>query len=452
MTTNTIQSNPFASHLNGSMQENYRGTAQPASPAQIKTYLENCERKGIQPKDVATLTRSTISEEIGRIIALPFKASEAQMAKVMETIETLNNGGLKINISQEKLDSLTGGKNGTASQLLQFLFKKQEDAGIVGQPTEAQLNILVSWFLCPDIPFEAISIAHVYDKKDELANEQDSQTETINVSRATIIPRPDVSPKATQRILFTPEQFKEELKTKLNRNHASAIIDQYRATYYNWKKTRITDKQLKLIQTLDTRLASLYVPRETTLAVDESGNIVDTVAVKNSVYNPVAHEPLDMLQLAQMSYEEASTYIAQLQSALQDNSYADYASDDQAELNEKFATYNPDRNTGSRVKTREEARIKEFYAINDFLFSMDSLAGHEHTDMHETLRETIVDNGGEKSDEYTRKLKKMMIDSIDYSSKAKIYRSLARLESLTESSTILTAIYEMVEEDVTALA
>lgn len=451
MTTNTIQSNPFTSHLTG-MQDKFQGTAQPASPAQIKTYLENCERKHIAPQDTATFTRATISAEIGRIIALPFPASEAQMKKVMETIDTLNKGGLKINISQEKLDGLTGGTNGTASQLLQFLFKKQEESGIIGQPTEAQLDILVSWFLCPDIPFESISIAVQYDKKEELANEADSQTETISVNRATIVLRPDVSPNATQRILFTPEQFREELIAKVNRNQASALIDQYRSTFYDWKKTRITEKQVQLVQTLDQRLASLYVPRESELAVDESGNVVDVVRKMNKVYNPVAHEPMDLLQLAQMSYTEASTYIAQLQSALNDKSNAPSPTDDQAELNEKFKTYNPERNEGNRPKTQEEARIKEFHAISDFLFSMDSLSGHEHTDMHENLRETIVDHGGQRSDKYTRDLKKMMIDSIDYSSKQNIYRSLARLESLTEDSLILTTIYEMVQEDVMSLA
>jgi len=242
---------------------------------------------------------------------MPDPASPRQLDKIKELeTEIISAGGAMKPMTQATLDSLTGGREGTASSLIQMLFDTRNELSETAPITEPQLKIIVEWFLCPDIPFESFSSEEVYDKK-ELANDNESRTITIEIDRRIAL-------EDNLWRLMTVDEFESEIKSKLTKKRASKFIDAYRGVFYDWKKTRITESQVKYIRELELRLANITTPKAVEWAfvdgemVEMKANTVDY----NDDWNPMAYQPMDELVLAQLSYEDASKWIDNLKTEL----------------------------------------------------------------------------------------------------------------------------------------
>ena len=394
---------------------------------QIQYYLDLCQRKKVQPKEIKLFTFETIGKEIEQIRQLPDPASDRQIEKIKQLQQEISElGGNLKPFSEEFLSRLTGGAEGTASQLIETLMRKRTELNEVALPSDAQLQIMVEWFLCPDIPFEDFGI----QKKIYLDSTIETNGETVNLWR-----------------YMTPDEFANEIKSKMTKKQASEFIDRYRVAFYDWRKTRITQQQVRYIRELEQRLASIYTPRQTEFAVNEDGEIVE---IKQSAsrdargeLQTVAYEPLTEMQLAQMSYEEASLFIDQLKSELERKElyrYGNIYGDDQQALEDKRG-----------AKDRNDAIIKEYTALNDLIYKLEAVAGYENYDLHGLIRETLLEGEDHRSEEAKNAIKEFMMQTIDFERGfSQVIKDLGRLQVMCEESVIATAILEELTKEVMA--
>src|SRR6185312_5542042 len=98
-----------------------------ASPKQITFLTDLRTRYNIPVEDIASLSAKEVYDEIQELMKRPAPVSPSQMEVINKTIEELRLAGMKINISDEKIASLSGGKEGTASKMINFLFTKRTE-------------------------------------------------------------------------------------------------------------------------------------------------------------------------------------------------------------------------------------------------------------------------------------------------------------------------------------
>lgn len=421
----------FTSFLNGNVQNNYQrtygNTARVSAPTQkqIDYYLDLCQRKKIRPKDINKFTFEALGKEIEQIRQLPDPASERQIEKIKQLWQEINNLGENLKpFSDEFLNSLTGGATGTASQLIETLMKKRMELNEVAPPSDAQLQIIVEWFLCPDIPFENYDI----QKKVILDSTYEKDGEVLNHWR-----------------YMTPDEFANEVKSKMTKKQASEFIDRYRAMFYDWRKTRITQQQIRYIRELEQRLANIYTPKQVEFAINEDGEVVEikhgSSRDTRGDLQTVAYEPLTEMQLAQMSYEEASLFIDQLKSELERKElyrYGDIYGDDQQALEDKRS-----------AKDRNDAIIREYTALDDLIYKLEALAGYENLDLHGLIKETLLEGEDHRSEEAKNAIKEFMLQTIDVKRGfSQVMKDINRLQVMCEESMIATAILEELTKEV----
>lgn len=437
--------NPFEAYLPTQRpQQPTRSTN--AFPPSVKTLqflsdLRTRHRRSLVGLD--TISYSEAQAEIKELQALPTPASDKQLEIIANTIKELNDAGDKINISQAKLHSLTGGREGTGSKMIEWLFARRQSLNIQQPPSDSQLDTLTEWFLCPDIPFESLSIA-VEDEIKPGANMSDSHTDTVCVEKKVLMPH--VSATAWRWML--PEEFKAELKAKLTRSQASKLISEYRGTFYTWKSSRTTKAQMDHIRRLDQRLANIESQAEVTFGIDQDGNVEEVSTSKKNTYNPRAHEPLSDIQLAQLSVEEAKILIDQMHSELNET----YASIDnnaeQVHLNDKIRSF--DERTGAGVaKTINDARIFEYTKLSDLIYKLEAVVGHANDELHDMIKETLIDGAGD-SIHVTHKIREFMLLAVDNSSRERALRTSGALLQLTEDTEIGTKIAQRVSNETQA--
>ena len=215
-----------------------------------------------------------------------YPASEPQIQIIKDKIESLSKMG--VNINAPDFSKLTGGRTGTASTLIESLIEMERQYNDVLPPSEAQLQFLVSMYLCPDIPFE----------------------ENFEIKRKL-----DLGEGMWRKL--TPEEFAEEIKSKMKKRDASAFIDAHRGVFHTWKTTRIRPEQFKYIRQLEERMRDLSSPSAIEWCVDEEGNLVQVSKAKvdkSKDYNPTGYIPLEDMELLMFSVEQASQYIDMLKS------------------------------------------------------------------------------------------------------------------------------------------
>lgn len=397
--------------------------ANPASPKMQKFLLDMSARHntGKTVEDIALMSFTDVRNELQRLQALPAPPTPSQMEKIASIIAEMQAHGAQINISSEKLASLTGGREGTASKLIDFLMQKKNALNIVSPASEAQVNTIAEWFLCPDIPFEDFNI----DKK---------------------APMPEVS--ATAWRYLTVEEFKAQLAEKLTRSEASRLIDAHRAVFYTWKSSRITKAQMKHIRELDERLASIESQAEVTFAVDLDGEIVEVATAKKNTYNPRAHEPLTEHQLMQLSTQEATTLIDQMKKEQQERYASIDASPAQQDLQDKVAGFD-DRTGVGRAKNENDARSNEFHRLSDLIYKLEAVAGQESEGLHELVQEVLVDGGG-NYEHAKNEIKAFMHLCINHQNKERAYQTSGTLLQIAEATIIGTAIAEEVGAEIQA--
>lgn len=417
----TVEANPFEAYMPQQQTSAPRGNAFPPS-AKVLAYLTDLRtRHNRSLEGLSTISYTEAQKEIDELRLLPAPASAKQLEIIRKTIAEMNEQGAKVNISEQKIASLTGGREGTASKLIDFLFTQRQRLSIEAPPSDNQIDRLVEWFACPDIPFENYGV----EKK---------------------IPMPHVSEKAWRHML--PDEFKEELRTKMTRAQASQLIDAHRTDFYNWKSSRITQNQMKYIRQLDERLARVVSTQEVNYAIDNEGNIIEVGKSNANTYAPRAHEPLSDFQLMMLSVTEAEKYIDQMRSELKETYPSIDNSSSQQDLNDKVQSFSDRTGTGS-AKTQNDARIREFSTLNDLIYKLEARIGFENAELHDMVKEVLIDGAGD-SIACKNAIREFMHLAVDMTSKERAFKSAGALLQLTEDTEIGTKIAMEVNTSVQA--
>jgi hypothetical protein len=220
----------------------------PSTPRQHKFYLDLCEQKRRTPvegyEEMSFNSLSSLIEELKDLRPV----SDAQLQALNNCLERLAKVGIFPDID---IDNLTGGREGTASATLEYLFEltNKHCPPESQPPTQKQLEYVASMYLCPAVDFESYDI----DRWVYLEN---------GMKR-----RP------------TSEEFVATLKDKFDRATISDFINKFRGEFNEWRATRIRPGQLKHILNL----------------LDKHGG-----------------SQVDELTLLQFSQDEADAYIKQL--------------------------------------------------------------------------------------------------------------------------------------------
>lgn len=421
----------FTSFLQGNLQEKYQEgrqtTPQVNSPTtkMIAFYYDLCERKKVKKEDISQWSYKQLNEEIKRLRDLPQPASDSQVEKIVSLITELQELGADVKpVTNEFISTLTGGQHGTASELIKKLMEIRQSMSHIAPPTDNQLEILVDWYWCPDIPFEEFDI-----KKWVMLNE-------------TITNHEGNTQQLKRRMTAT--EFAYEIKEKMKKNEASQFIDKYRAVYYTWKRTRITAKQIEYIQELEDRLANIEVPKQVEYAIVNGVITQITKSSQRENYSPLAYNKTELAQLQQLSYQDANTMINQLRSELEDKNLSYVSSDVYDNSQQEF-----EDKRSEHAHDMREARIQEHTLMQDLVFKLESIAGWEVPDLHASLTEMILDEEDNRAEEVFNELKEMMSLTVfkvkDHNNEEQVSRAkkdLGRLYIMTEGTFLGTKIAE----------
>ena len=438
----------FAGSLNA---EQERIASSRPSEKQLNAYHQLCERRKVEAQDVSKLTRSQLSKLIEQLSAMPIPASESQIEKIKELHAEIVAMGAQIKpIPQEFLDSLTGGREGTASQVIALMFKRRDEAKKFAPPSEKQLQVLVGWFFCPDIPFESLTIT----RGDESFNVEISRRQYLEPINAFSTDHDSVDEfEARPWRLVTPQEFAERIKANLTSNDASMLIDKYRGTFYEWRSTRCTKEQMQQIRRLEEAMSTTYKPQRVKLAMTEDGELIEIGTPSRQRRATIGYVPIADEALIQMSVDDASRFIDQLKSEVARTELRNVSpqhDDSQQLLTDKFAKFD-ERNVTGEARDVVSANVKEVRVTEDILYALESIVGYKSDELHELINENIVLYGaqGFRSEDFEERLRRMMLDSIDTSRGiAQIFKDIARLTTMCEQSHFATRIAKEVTKEV----
>ena len=334
-----------------SYAKNYSGTDYPtsktfagtqeklASLAQVKYYTDLCEQKNVTPVDTSNISSKDIRiliDELKTIVTV----SKSQVEMLKRLGEETN-----VDITQELINKLTGGREGSASKLIEQLLERKRSMGNTLPPTEAQVKFLTDMFLCPDIPFEEFGI----QKKRQIADDT--------------------------FVLMTPSEFASEVASKIHMSEASAFIDKHRGVFFTWKSSRATLEQIKYIRSLEERLSTKREAVAIEFAISETGEVVELPHAK-PVNEINLYNKLTDMQLAQMGKKSAEEYINILK----------------ADLNKTELYTGFEAEAGRKDETFEELRIEDISnestledLLTDSMYKLSAMLGYEIADSIESL-------------------------------------------------------------------
>lgn len=194
------------------------GDNRQASDGQVKFYLDLCTQKKVEPDAKYVVWSFSEMRDAIEVLKAYYPASDRQIELIHTKVANLHDAGVDITID---FDNLSGGLNGTASQIINHLIELEKKYVRV-LPTDAQLNLMVQMYPCESIDFESYGIMRVNEEK----------------------------------IRLTPDAFAEEITKNMSKDEASAFIDKFRADFNEWRSTRVRPKQLAYIKTLMERNGS----------------------------------------------------------------------------------------------------------------------------------------------------------------------------------------------------
>lgn len=253
----------------------------------IKYYLDLCSQKNAIIEDYEHWTPKQMSARISELQKI--NTIHPNQVKEIKRVA----GILGINVSDEFISQLKGGKDNTASQYVQWLHKqlakhnKTPEARRANPMTDNQVKFIADMMWCEDVDLNVLGIDIRFPLEDGLWRSK------------------------------TVEEVTAELRElNLNVEQASNFIQDNSAKYYAWRNRRISDSQIDFIKTLEERMASLYVPR-LIFDVDEDGNAVMTAPEQKDISG---FEYTDEAALRLLSRDDAKKYIDHLQVELKDKS------------------------------------------------------------------------------------------------------------------------------------
>lgn len=317
-----------------------------ASEGSIKFYLDLCAQKNVTPDSTIGLTAVQIDEKIKAVKSF-FPASEAQLALIDTKIAGLQTAGVAINLGEELKSKLTGGKNGTASNLINDLIGIETKAGITATPTDSQIQFLVNMYLCPDCGFEEYGV----NRRVQL--------------------------EGTAWRMPTPDEFANDIKSKMSKSDASKFIDSNRPAFFTWKNSRVKPGQLSYIQQLEARLADTSKVHAKEFSIGANGVISEVTRAtdKSKDWSPAGYTPLTEIQLAMFSMDDASQYIDLLK---KDIARKD-STPQEAEISDERG-----------AQTVEEAIRADFDKLDGLMYTLESIAGYSDDELHSSVKSTVT--------------------------------------------------------------
>ena len=322
------------------------------SDARAKYYYDLCEQRGIQGINIYEVkSNDEFNAELDRVRNFR-KPSDSQMKLIEQKVANLATMNVEVTIP----NNLQGGFGGTAAQFIEALIQLEKEHYDEAKPTDAQLQTIVGYYLCPDVAFEEYSISRRIEM--------------------------DTFPGAWRRP--TPQEFAEQVKEKMSRREASAFIDKFRGDFYTWSKTRIRPEQIKMIRDLEERFKSPN-GRVLETAVTIGGQSFTFTADKHEM-PIVEYIALDDLQIKMMSVEDASRFISMLKAELSNKSLYTFG-----ETSDGKNTFEEIRNTSKTKVDAQEAELKDLVRI---CFKLEAVAGYKLPDLHELVDEITVEYDG----------------------------------------------------------
>lgn len=365
-------------NFNATAPKATEGTTATRKPTerQIQYYLDLCIQRKVTPVNYIKMSYDEVAELIEELKKF-YPASEKQIQMIKDKLESLNNMGVAINAPNYA--TLTGGREGTASTLIESLINMEKQFSDKMPPTDSQLQFMVSMYLCPDVDFEKFNI----QKRVDMGNEQWRK--------------------------LTPDEFAEEIKAKMCKRDASKFIDDYRGSFHTWKQTRIRPEQMTYIRKLESRMMNLEPTSAIEWAINEDGDLVQVASSSKSGqrYNPTGYVPVDEMELLMFSVDEASKYIDILKS--------EYARKDLY----KFGEQSDESLTFEEIRTahtKADAEDNELQALNDLMFRLEAVAGYADEELHNAVTSLLLEDDvpSETVANQRAKIKEFMLDLIKH--------------------------------------
>lgn len=356
------ESNYYGANKEAVATANNQST-RPASLSQVAAYRQLCERKNVVPQDTSAWSSDQASAEIQKLI--DFKpASPAQLTLIRTKLARLTELEVPLNIAESDINALTGGRDGTASKLIEQLIELERKYSDRMSVTENQVRSLVSWYLCPDMPFEEFNIPLTL---------LTGESVTLN----------DGSVKQLWRRL-TPVEFATAIQTQMNFQSAGEFINRYRSLFHDWKKTRIKLRQMELIRKLENRLADVSHPKIVDIAIDLEGQpvMIQLPADRTVAWNPDAYVPIGEQELMMYDSKQASRLIAQLESELNNRELVKFSTNDGEQDAFELLRSNP---------TQDKLHEREVEALTNSIFSLMSVLGQREHDFEHGEPRIIVE-------------------------------------------------------------
>jgi hypothetical protein len=398
---------PFASVMQQTApQAEYMPTTKGyVSPKLLKFCVDlhkrfNLDVRTLEGADYAQIRR--ITDELS---SRPMPASVKQIEIIKSTIAELNELGVEIAITEQIIDNLTGGAEGTASQVIDMLFRKRTEAQANGPLSDKQAETLVKWFYCPDIPWE-----------------------NFEVVQKVAMPI-EGNPSAWR--FMTPEEFTAELKAKISKSNASKFIDDHQHLYYEWSKTRISQYQIDTIRQLEERMANMHSVGVAEFAIVD-GVVTQVYKKPKRDYAPQGYQPMTEHEIKQLSSTDASKLITQMQWESKNREKSAVNVDDHAqqELEDKVQSFG---------KNELHAVNLEHQNLIDVIFKLEATIGQENEELHESINELMIQRKGNSVD-VGNTIMEFMLDAMD----TKLL-TFSTLVSITQNSTIASRIVEMID-------
>lgn len=341
-----------------------------ASNAQKNFYYDLCRSKGVRPQVIESLTSYQVGQLIEELQKLPTVASEAQVERIVELEETLKEVGVIAELTPiEDIRKLTGGEDGTASKAIDELYQIFNRVKHLVPANERQIETLIEWYLCPDIPFEDYGVSITKER-----------------------------PELNGWSYLSPEEFKEELEANLTREDAERLIGRYSGKYYEWLQSRLSRGQMNRIRALEERMSNTETPLQVEYAVIDGVYTQITKVPHKHKYAPKGYEGLNEYQLRMLSSEEASAYIQRLEYELEyikgvptQNGEEFIYSDHQDMLNEK--------RYASTLQGAEDEALEE---LRSMIYSIESIANYKDDEIHDLIDENFVLNMNSFPERVTR--------------------------------------------------
>jgi hypothetical protein len=309
----------------------------PSTPAQHDMYIKNCMRNKVTPvADYKSLSYDELYALNAEFFNKKIEVSEAQKDRINKQLAILANAGQHIKVD---FSTLTGGKNGTAWSFSEFLNEKIKAINPDDIPASVeQLNYIAGMFLCPDVPLADLGV-----------------TTRIELEEGWRKP--------------TKEEIVAELtELKISKAKASEFIDKNKVAFYDWKNSRISEKTVNFIKTLQDRVANKVTSTTKEWVTDADGNAM-LVEKKSQAWNPTSFIPMPDEWIVLLSKEEGDKYILQLQS----------------ELKKNYNTYQGADNSQTFEEIRNK-KVEEFDILNELIYGLNTVAGYD-SGLHEKLQE-----------------------------------------------------------------